>query len=96
MRYPQLNKEHKLTSLSGTPGTSDVRFTLWFNPFSESVSHLRKSSEGFAAASSFLTVEVTTLAGAGERGEGLAPFAGGLVTSEGLGGEFTAAVGRAS
>lgn len=57
------------------------------------MSHLRKSSEGFAAASSFLTVEVTTLAGTGER-EGVAPFAGGLVATEGVEGEVTTASGR--
>ena len=58
------------------------------------MSHLRKSSDGFAAISSFFTTEVTTLGGAGER-EGVAPFAGGLVATEGAGGEETAVTGRA-
>lgn len=62
------------------------------------MSHLRKSSEGFAAASSFLIVEVTTFAGAGERGEGEAPVAGDLVAMEveGVAGEVTTTVGRTS
>lgn len=51
------------------------------------MSHLRKSSEGFAAVSSFLITGVTAFGGAGERGDGLAPFVGGLVTKEGVGGE---------
>ena len=58
------------------------------------MSHLRKSSEGFVAASSFLTTEATTFAGAGERGDGLAPFTGGLLAEEGVG-EETTTVGRA-
>lgn len=58
------------------------------------MSHLRKSSEGFAVASSFLTAEVTTFAGAGERGDGITPFVGGLVTKEGVVGEETTTVGR--
>jgi hypothetical protein len=59
------------------------------------VSHLRKSREGFAATSSFLTAEVTTFAGAGERGDGVAPFVGGLVAEEEVEGEETTTVGRA-
>jgi len=77
-----------------TPNTSYVRFTDWFNPLSESVSHLRKSSEGFAAVSSCLVAGITTFAGAGERGDGLAPFVGGLVAKDGVEGEETTAAGR--
>ena len=55
------------------------------------MSHLRKSSEGFAAASSFLTTGAITFEGTGGRGDGVAPFVGGLATKEGAGGEETTA-----
>jgi len=74
--------------------TGYVRFTLWFNPLSDSVSHLRKSSEGFTVVSSFLTAEVTILTGAGGRGDGPVPFAGGLGAKEGVEGEETTTAGR--